>query len=144
MKTQDDTNNNLLMEPIPTYNTTSNIISFISSTSIDSQYIQLLKNYTNYNDDDISTWLNMNVKTFRSYKKNISPIRPDIQEHTICLLSLVKHGVAVFGSKEVFGQWLNTPNTLLEGKKPSSFLNTISGIQFIDNRLTGIEYGDNA
>jgi uncharacterized protein (DUF2384 family) len=59
------------------------------------------------------------------------------------LLSLMQHGIEVFGSKSDFDQWLATENFFLDGKEPNSFLNTIAGVRFIDDRLTAMEYGDN-
>ena len=49
----------------------------------------------------------------------------------------------VFESKENFDKWLLSENYFLDNKPPEEFLNTITGIQFIDDRLTAIEYGDN-
>lgn len=59
------------------------------------------------------------------------------------LLLLNKHAEKLFDSNEDFSKWLNTPNFFFDKKMPSDFLGTISGIQFIDNRLTAMEYGDN-
>jgi uncharacterized protein (DUF2384 family) len=47
------------------------------------------------------------------------------------------------GSKDRFNQWLTAKNFLLDGKAPVSFLSTVTGIRFIDDRLTAMEYGDN-
>jgi uncharacterized protein (DUF2384 family) len=54
------------------------------------------------------------------------------------------HGIEVFGTKEKFEQWLNTENFFFDKKSPVSFLNTVTGIRFVNDRLTAIEYGDNA
>lgn len=81
----------------------------------------------------------------------------DISEHSIRIISdfisvetieeklflLNKHAEMLFDSKEDFSKWLNTPNFFFDEKCPGDFLGTISGIQFIDNRLTAMEYGDN-
>ena len=57
---------------------------------------------------------------------------------------LLKHGIEVFGTEEDFKRWLNTINFFFDKKAPVEFLNADDGIKFIDDRLTGIEYGDNA
>jgi len=95
-------------------------------------------------DDVISDWLNINVKTFRTYKSKNVKIKEDLQEHTLMLLSIMKHGEEVFGDTDAFNDWLETDNFFLNWQKPNIYLNTISGIQFIDDQLTGMEYGDNA
>lgn len=57
--------------------------------------------------------------------------------------SLIKHGKKVFGSKPKFEEWLQSRNFFFDGKPPIEFLSTVRGIRFIDDRLTGMEYGDN-
>ena len=39
---------------------------------------------------------------------------------------------------------MQKPNYIFDGDQPIHFLSTISGIRFIDDRITGIEYGDNS
>jgi uncharacterized protein (DUF2384 family) len=70
-------------------------------------------------------------------------LKENLKEHIILLLSLIKHGTQVFGSKDGFDQWLTTGNFFLDSKTPVTFLNTVTGIRFIDERLTAMEYGDN-
>jgi uncharacterized protein (DUF2384 family) len=55
----------------------------------------------------------------------------------------MKHGIHVFGTAAAFEEWLNKGNFYFDNKLPVSFLNTITGIKFIDDRLTAMEYGDN-
>jgi len=135
---------NILMEPIPAYVQMPETLTLVSSGMIDSRYLNVLKKISSVKDEVISSWLNINVKTFRSYKKSSLELSPDVQEHTVMLLSLMKHGIDVFGSKEAFSQWIERENISLDGSSPSGYLNTVSGIKFIDDRLSGMEYGDNA
>ncbi len=132
------------IKSIPSQVSEADVLYLISNQSIDGSYVNEIKESVNFSDNEIAKWLNVNVKTFRNYKQPAAKIKPDIQEHTIMLLSLIKHGSEVFGNLDLFSEWLNTENFFLDYKKPSDFLNTISGIRFIDARLTGIEYGDNA
>lgn len=132
-----------LLEHIPNEINESSVLYLVNNNLINSDYLTVLKKLTNLSDEVISGWLNINVKTFRNYKKVSANLRADIQEHTIMLISLIKYGISVFGDKARFDHWLQTENFLLGKKKPMDYLNTISGIRFIGNRLTGIEYGDN-
>ena len=59
------------------------------------------------------------------------------------LLFLIRHGRSVFGHEEAFYQWLQTRNFHFNNEAPSSYLDSLSGIQFVDERLTAMEYGDN-
>ncbi|MBK9320080.1 MAG: DUF2384 domain-containing protein [Bacteroidetes bacterium] len=49
-----------------------------------------------------------------------------------------------FGEKDLFIEWLNENNYYFDNKPPIYFIDTVAGIKFIDNQLTGMQYGDNA
>lgn len=70
-------------------------------------------------------------------------IKENVKERTLLLKSLIKHGIQVFGSHKEFDKWLITSNFYLDNKNPESYLNTVTGIGFINDRLTAMEYGDN-
>jgi len=72
---------------------------------------------------------------------NLDDIPESISD--IELISLFKHGVEVFGTQENFCNWLIANNFYLDNDTPMNYLKTISGIRLIEDRLTGIEYGDN-
>jgi putative toxin-antitoxin system antitoxin component (TIGR02293 family) len=132
-----------LMGEIPSTITNGGVLAFLQTKSVDSRHINAIKRMTNFNDDEISDWLNISVKTFRHYRKPEIEIKDNIKEHVLLLLSLMKHGCNVFESNKRFDEWLNTPNFFFDKKKPSSFLNTVTGIMYVDDRLTAMEYGDN-
>lgn len=108
------------------------------------QYLEALKNITSFTDERIANLLEISVKTYRAYKKPNAYIKVSIKEHALMTLSLIKHGTEVFGKTEQFLQWLETENFYFDKKAPISFMYTNSGMQLIDNQLTGMEYGDNA
>ncbi len=62
----------------------------------------------------------------------------------IAFEALFDHGIEVFGTEESFVAWLNKANFFFDKRAPIEFMNTDAGIEFIDNRLTGLQYGDNA
>lgn len=135
-----------ILAKIPQRISHADVLSLIQHNEVTPHYIQAIKGLTNLSDDIISDLLNISVKTFRSYKQPEVKVKlkEDIQEHTVMLLALMKHGIDVFGDKEKFDRWLQTGNPFFGNKKPVQYLNTISGIRFTDDRLTGMEYGDNA
>ncbi|MBI3142028.1 MAG: DUF2384 domain-containing protein [Bacteroidetes bacterium] len=131
------------MENIPSTVNESQVLYMVQGGGINHRFLHALKTYTSAQDDTLARWLNINVKTYRNYRDGLSALRPDTQEHTVLLISLVKHGLEVFGSKTDFMQWLGSPNPFFGGATPDSLLHTISGIRLIDHRLTAMEYGDN-
>ncbi len=108
------------------------------------QHLKALKDITSFTDEKIADWLDISVKTYRSYKKPNAQIKASIKEHALMALSLIRHGIDVFGKTESFIAWLETENFYFDKKAPITFMHTSSGMQFIDNQLTGIKYGDNA
>lgn len=136
-----------ILSVIPSSMNSATILSFINKKPLTVSYLQCLKEVTELNDTIISEFLNMNVKTYRSFKnkRSNSPIKEeDLKEHTIVLLTLFNFGKKVFGTVESFDKWLLTENFIFDKKKPIEFLKTINGIQLIYERLVGIQYGDNA
>ena len=112
--------------------------------TIDSSYVQAIRRLTHSKDDDISTWLNISPRTMRSYRSLPRlKIKKSTAEQLILLLSLFMHGNQVFGSAEAFDEWLNAENFFLDKKKPADLLDTSSGIRYVNDRLTAMEYGDN-
>ncbi|WP_420579795.1 antitoxin Xre/MbcA/ParS toxin-binding domain-containing protein [Reichenbachiella sp.] len=130
-------------EDFPSTVSEPEILYAIRKHDINSGHISMLKDLSGLKDDLLSDALNMNTKTFRSYKQTPSPIKPHVREHVLALLSLYNHGIAVFGSSQKFNQWLSKINFYFDNDSPINFINTISGIIHIDQRLSAIEYGDN-
>ncbi len=132
-----------VLEDIPSEINESEILYFLQTKKVNEDHVNALKSLTGLNDDIISGWLNLSVKTFREYRKPKTIIRGNTKEHIVLLLALLKHGREIFGSAKAFDSWLNTNNFYFNGQSPESFLNTITGIKFVDNRLTAMQFGDN-
>ncbi len=121
----------------------SEILGILQTKKIDHKYLSELKKLTNFNDENISELLDITVKTYRSYRKPNTEYKDSMKERILMLSSLFKHGTEVFGTPENFNEWLNSENFFFGRKKPVNMLNTVTGIKFLDDRLTGMEYGDN-
>jgi uncharacterized protein (DUF2384 family) len=131
------------IKAIPSSVSEPDILYAVRQNKITSNHIDVLKRLSGLKDELLSTSLNLNIKTFRSYKLKPIPIKPYLQEHVFSLLSLFKHGIAFFGSSAKFGEWLQKENYFFDNDMPINFLNTISGIRYTDDRITAMEYGDN-
>jgi uncharacterized protein (DUF2384 family) len=143
MATLEKIANREIIAEVPEIRNFTKILFYLRQNNINWRYFNYLKEITTLNDEIISTWLNINSKTLRAYRKPESISKDNIKEHLVLLISLYKHGTAVFETKENFDKWLVTENYFLDSKAPKNFLETTSGIQFIDDQLTAIEYGDN-
>ncbi len=132
-----------IFKNLPQQGNDGDILQYLQNNIINSEHIQLLKEKTDFTDEEISNWLNISEKTFRTYKKPRQILNMNLQEHLLLLLSLMKHGAQVFGSTIKFNDWLKLENFYFNEKAPMVYLNTITGIRFIDDRITAMEYGDN-
>lgn len=132
-----------VLNGVPKQINDSEILDFLYTKDVNWIYVNTIKRLTDYNDVIISDWLNLSVKTLREYRKPESTFKDNVKEHVLLLLTFFKHGNAVFESQQLFDNWLDTPNFYFDNKKPSTFLNTVTGIKFVNDRLTAMEYGDN-
>lgn len=128
---------------LPVVNEPMAMYNYTSQHAIGSSYIRLLDEVIGLTDEVIAKWLNITTRTFRNYKTKDTPLKENTQEHVVALLSLYKHGTEVFESKDKFEKWLTQENFFLDNKAPMDFLETISGILLINNRLTAMEFGEN-
>ena len=132
-----------LFDSIPSDLDASWIVNYLIGNKFSPLHVQVLRNKTKTGDKQLSFMLNIAPKTFVSYTKDITKTKIDTKEHILLLIALIKHGGEVFGTEDHFNNWLDTHNVFLDYKKPLDFLNTISGIKMIDDRLVALEYGDN-
>lgn len=132
-----------LLSDVPGQINDSEILHFLYTKDVNWEHVNAIKTLTDFSDDVLSDWLNVSVRTFRAYQKPEHTFKENVKEQVLLLLSLMKHGIGVFGSAKEFDRWLNRPNFYFDGKAPVSFLNTVTGMRFVDDRLTALEHGDN-
>jgi len=122
----------------------SEVVYALLHKTVDSGNLMSLKEESGISGEVLSGWLHVTPKTLRSYLVRKSSLSQILGEQVLLLSSLFRHGAAVFGSMKEFEYWLGMENGMLDGLKPGDMLGSISGIRLIDNRLYGMEYGDNA
>ncbi|MBZ9729400.1 MbcA/ParS/Xre antitoxin family protein [Salegentibacter sp. JZCK2] len=135
---------NDIIKDIPANISDSQVVIYIHSKDFDTKQVKFFKELTHSTDKIISEWFDISEKTFQSYRSSNSNFNINFKEKLILLLSLYKQGERAFGSKEEFNEWLEKPNFHFNNEPPVKFFKTISGIRYIEDRLTGMEYGDNA
>lgn len=133
----------MLVDDIAPYLSEPEVLDYMLRRDVDWRHVQAISLLTRATDVIISDWLGVNVKTLREYRKPGIQLKAQLKEHLILLVSTLKQGGKVLGSVEALDRWLFTPNFFFDRQPPSTFLNTISGIRFVSDRLTGLEYGDN-
>lgn len=89
----------------------------------------------------LSELMEISESTFFRWKNNKKKVEGKYAERLSELVNLFTSGEEVFEAKELFLEWLNTPNLHLEMKLPLSHLDNIPGIRYINHLLDKIEYG---
>jgi putative toxin-antitoxin system antitoxin component (TIGR02293 family) len=133
----------MVMEEIAPYLSEPEVLEYMVRRDVDWRHVQAISLLTHANDGLISDWLGINVKTLREYRKPGIQLKAQLQEHLILLVSMLKQGRSVLGSVQDLDRWLSTPNFFLDGRSPATFLNTISGIRLVSDRLAALKHGDN-
>jgi uncharacterized protein (DUF2384 family) len=132
-----------LLDELPEELSDNEILSLVNTKDINWRYVNTIKEIAPFSDALISKWLDVSVKTFRTYKQPQNKLKNAIKERILLLLSLSSHGNKAFGSKKEFEMWINTDNFYFDNKSPNSFLTTVTGTRFVIDRLIAMEYGDN-
>lgn len=90
------------------------------------------------------------IFVMRTQKKSIAEhhyaTNPLITNNTVSdstIANMFKHGIEVFGTQAGFNAWLDQTNFFFGYKTPRFYLSTQEGVNFIEARLTAMEYGDN-
>ena len=90
----------------------------------------------------IEVALNKSMKTFQNYRDKKTVLDAITSEKLLTLFALYNKGNAVFGSLEAFTDWLSKPAYGIGNQVPHKIIDTITGINLINDELTRIEYGD--
>ncbi len=92
---------------------------------------------------ELSSYLRISTRSIQD-KEPTQLIAPGPSERALYIAKLFNQGIELFGSHDKFHRWLNTTNAVMGGVKPSSYLDTFSGIQLVLDELNAIEYGFSA
>lgn len=119
------------------------VLVYMDNHAIDAGYLNGIKKLTRFKETAIAGWLHISPRTMRSYNSANKVFDKKLSEQVVMLRAVFEKGKAVFSNAAAFDTWLDTINFFFDGKKPITFLDTTSGMRYIFDRLTAMEYGDN-
>jgi len=82
------------------------------------------------------------IKTIQNHVTRQLSLDAALNEKLLKSFALFDKGSGLFGSAKNFHQWLNTPAYDLGNQLPFYLMDTITGIQLIEEELIRIEFGD--
>jgi len=74
-------------------------------------------------------------------KKAGDRLSPAHTEHLLAIVEVMAEATRYFGDREKALIWLKTPSLAFGGKPPYSLLDTMSGVEFVSDRLNRLKYG---
>jgi putative toxin-antitoxin system antitoxin component (TIGR02293 family) len=104
-------------------------------------YFNKILSYIPLKISEWSKYLNLSERTMQRYKKEHKHFDSIYAEKILEITLLYQNGEEVFGSSELFNQWMNIENVALGGVKPKSLLDSTFGINLIKDELTRLEQG---
>lgn len=95
-----------------------------------------------FSHDEFQATFKTTVKTIQNYVGQDLKLDASLSEKLLKSFSLYAKGIDVFGSAKAFYQWLNLPAFGLGNQLPYDLMDTITGINLIEEELIRLEYGD--
>jgi len=95
-----------------------------------------------FTQDEFQETFKTTVKTIQNHVTRELTLDAALSEKLLKSFALFDKGAEIFGSASNFHQWLNTPAYGLGNQLPFDLMDTITGIQLIEEELIRIEFGD--
>ncbi|MDX2188434.1 MAG: antitoxin Xre-like helix-turn-helix domain-containing protein [Bacteroidota bacterium] len=127
--------NNILNEPHPLY------YIQMSQTGLPFDTIQKIQERMGFTNKEVSHILHISETSYQRLNKKRAVLDADASEKTIELTELIKKGKDVFGSIDIFRDWLYETNFALGNKKPIDLLSSSIGTRYVMTILNRIEWG---
>lgn len=83
----------------------------------------------------------VSIKTMVRYQKERKKLNPKNSELALKLLQVCSKGVELFGEMTAFIIWIKKPSYGLGNRLPIDLMDTITGIDLVEEELLRIEYG---
>jgi putative toxin-antitoxin system antitoxin component (TIGR02293 family) len=107
---------------------------------ISRQSLDHLMQLTGITTDEMAAIMHTSERTLRRYTAT-TVLNPEQSERAFELARLYSRGEEVFGSLELFKDWMSNTVLALGNKKPKEFLDTSLGIDVLMDELGRIEHG---
>jgi len=112
----------------------------LSRQGITKTQLTKLRQFTGLDTDELAAYLHITSRTLQNYR-GAKLLKPNISERALSIARLYAKGFDVFGDRDNFISWMDTPNVVLGGPKPKALLDTVFGIQMLMDELIRIEHG---
>ena len=126
---------------MPRYNDAISLLD-TSKKGLDAKSALDFLSLSGFTQDEFQETFKTTVKTIQNHVTRQLKLDASLSEKLLKSFALFDSGIEVFGSAQAFGQWLRAPAYGLGNRLPFDLMDTITGIQLIDEELSRIKYGD--
>ncbi|MDN3583566.1 type II RES/Xre toxin-antitoxin system antitoxin [Mucilaginibacter flavus] len=95
-----------------------------------------------FTQDEFQETFKTTVKTIQNHVNKDLKLDAALSEKLLKSFALFDTGIEIFGSGQAFHRWLGTPAYGLGNRLPFDMMDTITGIQLIEEELIRIQFGD--
>lgn len=136
---QPDTSSIIVNEPYPVYFKSVKVIPSLK----DFTYTEFKKiaDKAPFTQAEWAAMLHISERTLQRYAKNLGSFAPMNAERAMQIDNVLKRGKEVFGSADIFYNWLKEKPHMLEGPLSLESLTTAHGINMVLIQLGRIEHG---
>ena len=145
-KSKSTKSSNILMEPFAAEvsaagtSNDSHLLISQSRNGINMRGIKRIMQRYDLSQKEMAVILNVSERTLQRYADD-AILSKDSSERALHLQRLFERGKEVFGTADIFLQWMRTPNLIYKNHQPFSYLDTIFGFELLENELGRIEHG---
>ncbi|GAA0879902.1 hypothetical protein GCM10009119_28710 [Algoriphagus jejuensis] len=109
---------------------------------LDFQETSTFFDFLDFTTHDIAEVMEIDPSTLFRWKKEDRKLSKALTKNLLDMDQIIAKGVRIFGSEELLSQWLQTPNTSLNGQKPAALLKNPYQISLVDQALEAISWGN--
>lgn len=84
--------------------------------------------------------IGLNLRSYQR-KKNAGHLTAQQSEHTLAMMSVLTNATEYFGTREVALKWLKTPQMIFSNQEAIDYLDTMTGIDFVNDVINRMKYG---
>ncbi|MEH6631376.1 MAG: antitoxin Xre/MbcA/ParS toxin-binding domain-containing protein [Halopseudomonas aestusnigri] len=89
---------------------------------------------------DLVPLIGANLRSLQR-KKNTDHLTPQQSEHTLAIMSVLTSATEYFNDRKTALTWMKSPQVILGNKTAFEYLDTMSGINFVNDVIARMKFG---
>jgi putative toxin-antitoxin system antitoxin component (TIGR02293 family) len=113
----------------------------LATMGLDTSSILALGRHMHWDLNSTAKAIGATTRTLERHRVDNKPLNIKVSENALEIARLSSIGIEYFGDIARFNEWLSTPNTQFDNKKPVTVIHTVRGRELIKRIIRGLEYG---